>query len=164
MTVLAIDPGPTQSAWLVLVPADDHFLLRDLGDRVTDLGIQPNAEVLTTLRDLDPRIDTVVIEWMEGFGMAVGREVFETVHWSGRFTEAVERAGREVVQLPRKAVKLHLCGSLRAKDPNIRQALIDRFGGAAAKGTKAAPGPLYGVSKDLWSALAIAVTHVDSRR
>jgi len=62
-------------------------------------------------------------------------------------------------RISRRAVKLHLCGSARAKDANIRQALIDRYGGSAAIGRKAAPGPLYGVSKDVWSALAIAVTY-----
>ena len=30
---------------------------------------------------------------------------------------------------------------------------------AAAIGRKAAPGPLYGISRDVWSALAIAVTY-----
>jgi len=60
--------------------------------------------------------------------------------------------------LPRRAVKLALCGDSRAKDANIRQALIDRFGGSAAIGRKTAPGPLYGISRDVWSALAIAVT------
>jgi hypothetical protein len=35
----------------------------------------------------------------------------------------------------------------------------DRFGGSAAVGRKAAPGPLYGISRDVWSALAIAVTY-----
>jgi hypothetical protein len=65
-----------------------------------------------------------------------------------------------VVLLPRRAVKLALCGDSRAKDANIRQALIDRFGGKdAAVGRKAAPGPLYGISRDVWSALAIAVTY-----
>ena len=61
--------------------------------------------------------------------------------------------------LPRRAVKLALCGDSRARDANIRQALIDRFGGSAAVGRKAAPGPLYGISRDVWSALAIAVTY-----
>ncbi|HET6477318.1 MAG TPA: hypothetical protein VFH93_14740 [Thermoleophilia bacterium] len=45
------------------------------------------------------------------------------------------------------------------KDANIRQALLDRFGGPAAVGRKAAPGPLYGIARDVWSALAIAVTY-----
>ena len=59
--------------------------------------------------------------------------------WAGRFAEAAHRV--PVVMLPRRAVKLALCGDSRAKDANIRQALIDRFGGSAAVGRKAAPGP-----------------------
>lgn len=51
---------------------------------------------------------------------------------------------------------------LAAKDANVRQALINRFGGKdAAIGRKAAPGPLYGISRDMRSALAIAVTGHD---
>jgi hypothetical protein len=42
---------------------------------------------------------------------------------------------------------------MRAKDANIRQALIDKLG---AVGTKKAPGPLYGISGHLWAALAVA--------
>jgi hypothetical protein len=82
--------------------------------------------------------------------------VFDTVWWRP-VREAASRVG--VVMLPRRAVKLALCGDSRAKDANIRQALIDRFGGSAAIGRKAAPGPLYGISRDVWSALAIAVTY-----
>jgi hypothetical protein len=77
--------------------------------------------------------------------------------WAGRFAEAAHRV--PVVLLPRRAVKLALCGDSRAKDANIRQAFIDRFGGSAAIGRKAAPGPLYVISRDVWSALAIAVTY-----
>ena len=101
--------------------------------------------------------DVVAIEKVESYGMAVGAEVFDTVFWSGRFAEAASSA--TVVMLPRRVVKLTLCGDSRAKDANIRQALIDRFGGSAAIGRKAAPGPLYGISRDVWSALAIAVTY-----
>jgi hypothetical protein len=50
----------------------------------------------------------------------------------------------------------------RAKDGNIGQALVDRFGGkAAAIGKKAAPGPLYTVSGDPCAVLALAVTWFD---
>jgi len=55
----------------------------------------------------------------------------------------------------RKEVKIYLCGSMKAKDPNIRQALIDRLGDP---GTKKNPGPTYGVKSHAWSALAVAVT------
>ena len=67
-----------------------------------------------------------------------------------------------ISRIGRKAVKIHLCGSMRAKDPNIRQALIDRYGGSSAIGRKATPGPLYGVAGDVWAALAVAVTHADT--
>jgi hypothetical protein len=43
---------------------------------------------------------------------------------------------------------------MRAKDPNVRQALLDKIGPV---GTKKNPGPLYGVSGHGWSALAVAV-------
>ena len=56
-------------------------------------------------------------------------------------------------------IKVHLCESARAKDGNVRQALIDRIG---AQGTKKKPGPTYGVSKDVWAALAVAVCAHDT--
>lgn len=39
-----------------------------------------------------PGPDGVVIGQIESFGMAVGREVFETVRWAGRFEEAATRS------------------------------------------------------------------------
>jgi hypothetical protein len=104
--------------------------------------------------------EVIVIESIESYGMPVGREVFDTVHWSGRFTEAAHPT--PVVQVPRREVKLALCHDTRAKDANVRQALLDRFGGkVAAVGNKANPGPLYGISKDVWQALAVGVAYLD---
>jgi len=144
--ILAIDPGPTQSAWCYW--EGENLPLR--------FGLAPNEDVLLMLR-LAPQTDTpdrwvLVIEQMCSYGMRVGREVFDTVYWSGRFHQAW---GGEVRLIPRLAVKLHICHDSRAKDANIRRALLDRFGPA---GTKKAPGFLYGVKRDVWSALALAVT------
>jgi hypothetical protein len=99
------------------------------------------------------------IEEIASYGMPVGREVFQTVFWAGRFAQAWSPA--PFVLLPRRAVKLALCGSSRATDATIRQALIDRYGPGREKaiGSKKAPGPLYGLKKDLWSALALGVTY-----
>jgi hypothetical protein len=152
--VLAIDPGPTHSAILGLDTTTGRVL--------PDFGYMENGDVVDVLRGL-ARSDLtgcIVIEKIEGMGMAVGAETFETVYWSGRFAEAARPL--TVERVTRRAVKLHLCGSMRAKDANVRQALIDRYGGATAKGTKKKPGPLYGVSGDVWSALAVAVTYADS--
>jgi hypothetical protein len=146
--ILAIDPGSERSAWLHLVDGSPTWF-----------GHEANDAVLASLHILPTLVDVVVVEQVESYGMAVGREVFETVWWAGRFTEAAQPT--PVVQLPRRAVKLAICHDSRARDANIRAALLDRFGGSAAKGTKRSPGPLYGIAGDVWSALAIAVTYAD---
>jgi hypothetical protein len=63
-------------------------------------------------------------------------------------------------RITRGEVKVHVCNSKKAKDANVRQALIDRLG---KPGTKKAPGPTYGIAGDVWAALAVAVTWWDSR-
>lgn len=151
MTILAIDPGSEQSAWVLFD-----------GERVEAHGIITNSGMVSHLRN-DDDYDEVVIEQITSYGMPVGREVFDTVFWAGRFYQvATARTHPHPYLLPRRDVKLHLCQSARAKDANVRQALLDRFGGEkVAKGCKASPGPLYGLRKDEWAALAIAVTWWD---
>lgn len=101
----------------------------------------------------------LAIEMIASYGMPVGREVFETCVWIGRFIQAWRGSYSYVY---RKDVKLHLCGQPRAKDSNIRQALIDRYGGKdVAIGKKNSPGPLYCCKADIWQALAVAVTYGD---
>jgi hypothetical protein len=97
-------------------------------------------------------VSRIAIEKIESYGMPVGREIFDTVYWTGRFAERLDPI--PVEWIPRKRVVTIICGSSRAKDQNVRQALIDRFGGQEAirKG-----GPLYKISGDVWSALAVAV-------
>lgn len=105
--------------------------------------------------------DRMAIEMVASFGMPVGSEVFDTCVWIGRFIQAWNGSSSRVF---RRDVKLHLCGQARAKDGNVRQALIDRWGGKEkAIGTKLAPGPLRGVSADVWQALAVAVTFADGQ-
>lgn len=156
MLILAIDPGPTQSAWVIWDAS---------AEQVTASAIEPNETVLSQLQRLSGvSADRLVIEQIASYGMAVGAEVFETCVWTGRFMQAWERQCMGHGQIPpadrltRMAVKMHLCGHPRAKDPNIRQALIDRFGPV---GTKKAPGKLYGIASHLWAALAVAVAWWD---
>jgi hypothetical protein len=84
--------------------------------------------------------------------------VFDTCLWIGRFIQAAEQ---ETELIYRKEEKMSLCGNTRAKDSNIRQALIDRYAKhdfKTGKGTKKNPDTFYGVSKDVWQAIAVAVT------
>ena len=145
-SVLAIDPGTSRSGWL-----------RFDGARPRAFGITANETLLRALRT-GGLPDVIVIEEVRSYGMPVGQEVFDTVRWTGRFEEAAHRM--PVALVGRKEIVVALCGSARASDSSVRTALIDRFGGkGAAIGRKAAPGPLYGIANDMWSALAIAVTH-----
>lgn len=140
MSFLAIDPGTTQSGWVLYA-----------NRKVEASGVMPNADVLYLLQDT--QADTLVLEMVQAMGMAVGREVFETVWWTGRFTQAWH-SPESVIRVYRGQVKLLLCGTSRAKDTNIRQALIDLVG---PQGTKKVPGPTYGVKTHAWAALACAV-------
>jgi hypothetical protein len=151
--VLAVDPGSEQSAFVLW---DGRQVLEH--QRVSNGFVL--AYVVTERFAVRP---TLVVEQVESFGMAVGAEVFDTVWWAGRFHQAWTLRGFRAERLPRSAVKLHLCGSRRAKDTNIRQALIDKFGGKErAVGSSINPGPLYGVKADEWAALAVAITWRES--
>ncbi len=154
MRLLAIDPGTTESAWLIY----------DTETRVpVEWDKALNERVLVFLDSSDA--DQLAIENVASYGMTVGAEVFSTCIWIGRFSEAWRRrSGRLPMLVFRRECKLHLCGSARAKDANVRQALIDRYGPGreTAIGRKASPGVLYGVSGDVWSALAVAVTAAES--
>ena len=152
MLVLAIDPGPVQSG----------FVLLDYPFRLALFGKYFNEDLRTLMQCYvsEPKPVIVAIEEIASYGMAVGKEVFDTARWSGRYQELAlsEFIEADVQLVPRREVKLQLCGTVRAKDSNIRQAVIDKFGGSGSIGTKKNPGPLYGVTKDVWAALALAIT------
>ena len=155
--IYAIDPGPTKSAFVVW----DGATVRDSG--WTENGfVRQHVQDFLAMGIYDEREDNhtprrLAIEMVACYGMAVGAEVFQTCVEIGRFREAAgQHTGDENIQLVfRKDVKLHLCQSMRAKDANIRQSLLDRFGPV---GTKKTPGPLFGVKSHVWAALAVAVT------
>lgn len=157
--ILAIDPGPVESAYVYYDTATRRptFWTKQQNDRV-------GREIEMNYGFDDHVLDDCVIEMVASYGMPVGAEVFETCVWIGRFMELwVPWHNTEAKRIFRLAVKLHLCGDSRAKDANIRQALIDRFGGKEkAIGRKASPGPLYGMTGDCWSALAVAITTAET--
>ncbi len=146
MNILAIDPGTFQSAVIIWD-----------GKRIVFKAIYPNKKVAEYLMVLI--YDVAVIEMVACYGMPVGKSVFDTLIWVGRFIEKIDIRGIKQVLVFRRQIKLHFCNSIRAKDSNIRQVLIDRFG---PPGVKKAPGLTYGLRKDMWSAFAISAYWFDT--
>lgn len=164
MKVMAIDPGTTESA----------FVLLDLDGHVLNHNKQSNDFVLGWVQAAFDRrvgnpIEHLVIEQVASYGMPVGREVFETVHWAGRFHQAALDFGfrASVTRLTRKTVAEHLCGGgerEKGKTPNdatVRKALLDRYGGDEARKKG---GALHGITNDRWAALAVGCAYLDGVR
>ena len=152
--IIGIDPGTTQSA----------FVIWD-GFKILQMGIWDNTKLNCYLAGdqidfvfVTDRIDALIIEKIESMGMAVGASVFETVYWTGIF--ACTYGIGFTMRMPRRDVKLHLCGSMRAKPANIRQALIDRFE-PDLKPRQRPKGIMKGLTNHTLDAFALAVTWWD---
>ncbi len=157
MTVLAIDPGNELSAFVVWDGASIRWF-----------GKAPNAELrVNVIRKLrgDETIH-LAIEVSQSYLMprSAGRspffpqQVLDTALEAGRMIEAW---GGPFTIVDRRAVKLHLIGRAAGGDPEVRAALLHQIG---PKGTKADPGPCYGMKADLFAALGVACCYWDTMR
>ena len=156
--IFAVDPGNTHSGFAIIRMPD--FAL-------CEFGKVENEELLIMLDSYSRAkvVDAFAIEMVASYGMAVGKDVFETCVWIGRFIQAIHP--KESTFVYRKDEKLCLCGSLKAKDSNIRQALIDRyakFDFKSGKGVKKKPDTFHGVSKDVWQSIAVGVTYYENQQ
>ncbi len=143
--IYSIDPGNTHTALIVME-----------GLEIRHRFYEENHEIRRLLRTVIKSAgDHMAIEMVASYGMAVGATVFDTCVAIGRFIECWGGHPSEWSTVFRMEVKMSLCHNSRAKDGNIRQALIDLYGGIQA--TKKG-GPLHGISGDLWAALAVGVT------
>ena len=154
--LLAIDPGYERSA----------FVLLNSAGTVSGFGLEENEALLRRLSIPTKNEYLTVIEEIASYGMPVGREVFQTVRWAGRFEQALVIRGLPVEYLPRLKVKVAVCRSPKANDATIRQALLDIYGPGREKaiGTKKNPGPLYGFKADCWAALAVGIAWIETQK
>lgn len=165
--VLAIDPGNVQSGWV-----------RWSSGRPIRFGKHPNDRMLAII---DAELvgwakPVLAIERIKSYGMIAGESLFETCVWTGRMIQRwLDSTGQDIAdvdRVERLEVKKHLgvlgksYPHLKSADSKVRQAIMDRFGSdkATAIGTKAAPGPLYGVAGDVWAAIGVALTAAEPAR
>ncbi|AGO47483.1 Holliday junction resolvase [Cellulophaga phage phi19:3] len=156
MKILAIDPGTLKSGW-VLYDTKTHEIL--------DKGVTDNFGLKLWIKSNvgENTFDATAVEMIASYGMAVGREVFETCLYIGQIMQLMDDNHIPCDLVFRRDVKQAICNNGKAKDPQIRQALIDQFpktgGGAKPQiGNKKQPGRLYGVTSHIWAALGVAIT------
>jgi hypothetical protein len=154
MRIIAIDPGTNQSAFVSWDTKKDDFI------KVPDifrLGLLSNETfheyARNILRDTQPEV--VAIEMVQSYGLTVGRSTFQTVLFVGRLSEKfiqISNSDKDILPIEvryygRPTIKAQIGGK---NDAQVRTSLRMRYG-EAKKGEK-----LYGVKKDIWSALALA--------
>ena len=153
--LLAIDPGNEMTGYVLM---DKEYTPHSFGKI-------RNEE----MRDIlyQGEYTEAVVEMVASYGMPVGATVFETCLEIGRYIEIARIRQRPVYLIYRREVKTNICGSVRANDATIRQALVDRFAKDTpngGKGYKREPGFFYGFKADIWQAYALGVTFYDQRR
>jgi hypothetical protein len=136
--VLAIDPGTHESGYVLF------------DGRVISAGVMGNDDLLKIVRD--DRSDILAIEGFKARGNVIDNNCVQTIRWEGRFLQAWG-CPEDVVLIARQDVKkvLGLPGS--SDDAKVNARLRELIG---EKGTKANPGPTYGVASHAWAALGVA--------
>lgn len=151
MILLSLDVGTEESGYcLIDIPTFKPI----------NFGRINNNDLMKVVKN--SHYDLATYEEFQSYGMPVGKTTLDSILWNGRFIQAIiDKSNGNIKPYPmtRTHVKHHLCNAVKAKDSNVRQALIDRFG---EPGTKKKPGMLYGIKKDVWSAYAIGVTYIDT--
>ena len=154
--IYAIDPGNKESGFAHIRDGSlvrcGKFLNEDLRQQLfLEIGCCSETE------------DVVIIEGMKAYGRA-GADVFETCYEIGKFIDRVQtRTSAPMLMVYRNEVKQEWLGTSRGSDADIRNALIEHYGGyrevPKKKGgtKKEVPEALAGVKADAWSALAIGL-------
>ena len=148
MNILAIDPGPAESAYVVWN-----------GEAIEKADYVDNDSLLLTIMHT-AYMYQLALEYPESRGMPVAQVVLDTAFWAGRFV-----AEHEAMLFKPREIRAHFCGTAVSTRANVRRAILDRY----EMGTKRAQGPLYalkghepGVIGHLWDALAVGIVAADT--
>ena len=158
-TIFAVDPGNNESAFVVVLVENEKI------KKVVATGKVENKNLLFKTEYYATAGAEIVIEMIASYGMPVGKSVFETCVCIGRIIETARHSCADVAIsfIYRKDEKIEICGTMKAKDANIRQALIDKYAPDIpnkGKGTKNNPGFFHGFADDMWQAFAVAETYL----
>lgn len=156
LKILSIDPGPVNSGFAVF-----------LDGSLQQAGKASNVDLRSLIRCLatEPSRMVVVIEGMRN--PHADEQTFKTCYEIGRFVEKAETIGVSTVLVYRHEIKKHWLGTVKGGDKEIREALVEHYGGWVQVPTKTKnarnpfrnepPAALKDVKADAWSALAIGL-------
>lgn len=134
MSYIAIDPGTTRSG-----------IVRTLNGEIIEAGTFENDFVVGMIRDRD----TVIIEWLQCYGAAIGQSVLRTAAMCGRVKQRCIHKQATYHEMTRPEVLRQLVGKTRGITKSVaKRATMDLY--AATGGGKT---PEVGVMKDhgpLW--------------
>lgn len=164
--VLAIDPGPRHSAYVII----------DQDLDILTFGFCDNEDVECVVGT--PTYTEMAIESVRSYGQMVGNSTFDTSYWEGKLCGIAQCNKRPFYRYGRKNILTQMFGSSTYrsdsgaiksyKDSDVRAGVISRYkpvgaGKTPQVGTKKNPGPLYGMSSHMWSALAVAHHHLERK-
>ena len=155
---LCFDPGTFKTGWVIF---DPH------AETVLDAGWDKNDDAIEVTECMGFH-DRIIMETFAAQGMPLGSSSLETVRFEGMLIERAA-ASRQIVvdRITRREIKLTLCGTSRAKDQNVRAALVDLYASdwvsiGNGLGVKSNPSPLAklrackGAAAHTFAALAVA--------
>jgi Holliday junction resolvasome RuvABC endonuclease subunit len=143
--VIGVDPGTTKSGVAC-------YNLQTKSVEWSN-GEMPNDQVLLLIRAsmTNPETEIALERIAAIYGGVVGGETIKTIMFCGR---VIQCAWPRIIRcLSPQEIRTAICGTAKAKDAGVTQALKDRIGD---KGTKKNPGPTFGVSSHAWRGLAVA--------
>lgn len=169
MVTIAIDPGTTHSAYVML--HEDYSIIS---------AAKVENEALRQLIMLGGA-DDMAIECMEPRHLQngmIGEETYGTCYWIGVYMECARRQDMPVHRVYRVEERSRIIPSKKNRlpalpewagksaDAQIRAALIQRFAKfdkKNGKGTVKQKDVFYGFARDVWNAFAVGVVHLDKR-
>ena len=161
MSILSIDPGPVQSAYIRVYQDGLKHVEKDIipnGRLIDSLNVNQFGQRLTVLEEPISRPGS-------------GRDISDTAFETGRMAQACG----DYLLISRSRVRGHMCGK-GGNDSKVIDALLERFepdlwgmykiGSMSRRQmlnqTKSpCDGFFYGFKADIWQAFALAVTYYD---
>ncbi len=144
--IFALDPGNRKSGYVVVAGE---------GRKVIEAGVEENRALLDRLETMTAELSVLAYEEVVLYGTKF-REVADTAVASGMFIDRFLRFchGGRVWGQPAQQVRLSVCGSVYAKDPDVRRELIQYY--------QHNPLP-KSVRTHAWSALAVAHAYLNEQ-